>query len=64
MVSIKEIFKKFIDKSILSYQIGLSLGHYRKQEESVYSKIEGFCELKKNIDDLEAKLIEHRDKKK
>lgn len=39
------------------------MGNFRKQEESVYAKIEGFQELKNDIDKLEKTLTDYNKKK-
>lgn len=39
------------------------MGNFRKQEESVYAKIEGFQELKNDIDKLEETLTDYNKKK-
>lgn len=63
IIAMKKILYKFIDKATFSYQMGLGMGNFRWKEESVYSKIEGFQELKKDIDKLEETLTNYNKKK-
>lgn len=64
LLSVKSIVKKLIDKSIMSYQIGLWNGSYRWKEESVYFKIDSFIEFKTVIDKLDQTISEYRKQKK
>ncbi len=59
IIAMKKILFKLIDKAIFSYQMGLGMGNFRKQEESVYAKIEGFTELKNDIEKLEKTLTDY-----
>lgn len=59
IIAMKKILYKFIDKAIFSYQMGLWMWNFRKNEESVYSKIEWFTELKNDIGKLEKTLTDY-----
>jgi hypothetical protein len=63
MIAIKAILFKFLNKSKLSYQISLWLGHERGKENEAYAKIEVMEELKKAIESLEETLISFNTKK-
>ena len=63
IIAMKKILFKFIDKAVFSYQVWLGMGSFRKQEESVYAKIEGFQELKNDIEKLEKTLTDYNKKK-
>ncbi len=63
IIAMKKVIFKLLDKATFSYQMWLWMGNFRKQEESVYAKIEGFQELKKDIDKLEETLVNYNKKK-
>lgn len=58
IIAMKKILYKLLDKAIFSYQMWLGMGNFRKQEESVYAKIEAFNELKNDIEKLEKTLTD------
>lgn len=63
IIAMKKILFKLIDKAVFSYQMWLWMGNFRKQEESVYAKIDWFQELKKDIDKLEETLVNYNKEK-
>ena len=62
LLAVRDILYKVIDKSIMSYQLELWNGRYRGKEESIYSKIEWFLELKTVIEKLNTTIAEYRKK--
>ena len=58
IIAMKKILYKLLDKAVFSYQMWLWMGNFRKQEESVYAKIEAFNELKNDIEKLEKTLTD------
>ena len=62
IIAMKKVFYKLIDKAIFSYQMWLGMWQYRDNEKSVYSKIDWFQELKKDIEKLESTLVEYNEK--
>lgn len=58
----KDVFKKFIEKTKFNYQLELSKGTYRGQEEKVYIAMDACDELIKWLDNIEKAFKEFRDK--
>lgn len=59
IIAMKNILYKLLDKAVFSYQMWLWMWKFRKNEESVYNKIEWFQELKNDIEKLENTLVEY-----
>lgn len=59
IIAMKKILYKLIDKAIFSYQMWLWMGQYRDKEKSVYDKIDGFKELKTDVEKLEKTLTDY-----
>ena len=62
VISIKDSLFKFIDKSILELQLSLGKWAYRGKEESAYSKMEWFLELKQSLDKTEENMRAYKRK--
>ncbi len=62
VISMKDSLYKFIDKSIFEIQISLWKWLYRWKEESAYSKIEWFLELKQSLEKTEENMRTYKRK--
>ena len=62
IISMKDSLYKFIDKSILELQLSLWKWVYRGKEESAYSKMEWFLELKQSLEKTEENMRAYKRK--
>ena len=62
LVEYKDIFKKFLEKSRLNYQIELCKGTHRGKEEILYNKMDTCAELIDSLDKFEKTYWEYIEK--